>query len=114
MATLQLLRRENSGVVYANSSNPSQTVRFRNTTSNKTLNGVSVKNHLLEIIYNENKEITVATGVNALDPISVRIRISGAAASETQLGVLLASAAAQINTWVGQHVVLGFTLLRLR
>jgi len=108
MATLSKLREDSTGVIYANPAKPDQIVRFRNTTSQKTLSGVPVTNYLTEIIYNEDNEITVATGVTAKDAISLRIRVSGAALSMTQLSVLIHSMADQIQTWAGQNVFTGF------
>lgn len=108
MATLQVLRQENSGVIYSDPAKPELTVRFRNSSVNKSLNGVSVPNYLCEIIYNDQNEITVATGVTAKDAISVRLRVSGAGASSTRLGVILHALAAQIDTWQSQNVYMGF------
>jgi len=108
MATLATLRQENSGVIYADPALPTLTSRFRNTTSNKTLNGVNVVNYLTEIIVNDQNEITVATGVTANDAVSVRLRVSGAAGSAARKAVLLHALADQINTWAGEHVFEGF------
>lgn len=106
--TLQVIRQDNTGVTYANPTKPDQTVRFRSTTSQKTLNGVSVPNYRVEIIYNEQNSIVVATDVNAVDAISVRLSVSGASMSATQLGVILLALAAQISAWNTQHVFAGF------
>lgn len=107
MATLQLLRQENNGVVYADPAKPDMTVRFRNTSSNKTLNNVNVKNYLTEIIYNDGNPVTVS-GVAATDAISVRLRVSGTVESATRIAVLLHALADQINTWQGETVFSGF------
>lgn len=108
MATLQVLRQENNGVVYADPAKPDMTVRFRNTVAAKTLNGVSVKNYRTEIIYNDNNSVTVGDGVSALDAVSIRLSVSGALESETRVEEILAALAAQINTWAGQNVFKGF------
>lgn len=108
MATLQLIRQDSTGVTYANPAKPDQTVRFQNTTSQKTLNGVSVPNYRTELIYNEQNSIEVATDVYAADAISVRLSVSGASMSATQLGVLILSLAAQLSAWNTQHVFAGF------
>lgn len=108
MATLQLLRQENTGVVYSDPAKPDLTVRFRNTSVMKSLNGVSVRNQLAEIIYNDQNEVTVATGVTAKDAVSVRLRVSGCTLSAARLTVLLHALAEQIDTWNSQNVFAGF------
>lgn len=108
MATLQILRQENSGVVYSDPAKPDLTVRFRNTSVNKALNGVVVRNYLSEIIINDQNEVTVATGVTAKDAVSVRLRVSGCALSKARLTVLLHSLAEQIDAWDSQNVFVGF------
>jgi len=105
--TLQLLRRDNSGVIYADPAKPELTARFRNSTSQKTLNGVPVKNYLTEIIVNEDFQVTLGS-VSATDAISVRIRVSGCAESMTEIGVILHALAGQIDTWASEHVFTGF------
>jgi len=110
MATLGLLRTENSGVIYADASGPDLTVRFKHSTTKKTLNGVVVDNHLLEIIVNDELQVQPVTGTYANDALSVRVRVSGSniAASQTQLGVIIHALADQIQTWVGENVLIGF------
>lgn len=108
MATLQLLRAENTGVVYADPAKPDMTVRFRNTTSQKTLNGVTVQNRLTEIIYNDNNPVVPAEGVNAQEAISVRIRVSGSSLSAARITEIIGSMAAQIETWDSQNIFVGF------
>jgi len=108
MATLQILRQENSGVVYSDPAKPELSVRFRHTTSNKTLNGVNVTNHLTEIIVNDQNEITVATGVTAKDALSVRLRVSGTALSNARLLVLIHALKQQVDTWGTENAFIGF------
>lgn len=108
MATLQILRQEATGVVYANASDVQQTVRFRNTSSQKTLNGVSVRNNITEVIYNDDVQIEVADGVFANDAVSVRLRVSGASLSSASTEALVAAMAAQLSAWISQGVFKGF------
>jgi len=108
MATLQVYRQEPTGIIYANPADPDLTVRFRNTSTNKTLNGVSVKNNLTEIIYNDDNLVEVATDVYANDAISVRLRVSGSPLSSSRIAEILLSLAAQIGTWNTQNVFAGF------
>lgn len=107
MATLQVLRQENSGVIYADPAKPDLTVRFRNTSSNKTLNNVNVKNYLTEIIVNDGNPVTVS-GVSATDAVSVRLRVSGAVESAARIAVLLHALAEQVDTWQSEAVFSGF------
>jgi hypothetical protein len=108
MATLQILRQENNGIVYADPAKPDMTVRFRNTVAAKTLNGVSVKNYRTEIIYNDNNVVTVGDDVSALDAVSVRLSVSGALESAARVTEILHALADQIQTWDGQNVFKGF------
>jgi len=107
MATLQLLKTEPTGLVFSDPAVPGLTIRFRNTSSMKTLNGVSVKNLMAEIICNDANSVTVG-GVAAIDPVSIRIRVSGAAESATRIGVLLEALRDQIDNWNSEHFFQGF------
>jgi hypothetical protein len=107
MATLQLKQLDTNGVTYSDPAKPDLTVRFKNTSSNKTLSGVNMKNHRLELIINDLNTITVG-GVSISDPISARIHTSGAAESAARLAVLLHAVAAQIDTWVTENTLIGF------
>jgi len=107
MATLQLLRQENNGVVYTDPAKMDLTVRFRNTTSKKTLNSVPVANSLSEIIINDANSVTVG-GVSAVDAVSVRLRVSGANESAARIAVLLHALAEQLDTWITEKVHSGF------
>lgn len=98
---------EPTGVVYADTSKPDTTIRFKGTTTPKSLNGVSSTNYVQEIIYNDLNAVTVG-GVSAKDPVSVRIRTSGAIESKARLKQLLLSAAAQLDDWVNEDVFSGF------
>jgi len=108
MANLSLLKQDSTGVVYADPAKPDFTVRFKNTTAAKTLNGQNTKNYLCEIIANDNNTVTVG-GTSVIDAVSVRIRISGAAESGTRLASIMASLAALTGTWNTQKVFQGFT-----
>lgn len=107
MSTLKVLRNETHGVVFADQAAPDLTVRFRTTTASKVLNKMPVKNYVTEIVYNDDNNITIA-GVSAIDALSLRIRVSGTAESETRLGELLGAVAAQLLTWQSEGVFKGF------
>ena len=105
--TLKIQKIENTGVIYADPSDPTMVVRFRNTVSPKSLNGVSVRNCATEVIYNIDNDVTV-NGVSAKDAVSVRIRTSGAMQSKAKIKQLLVSAAAQVDDWADEDVFIGF------
>lgn len=105
--TLKVLKTENTGVVYADPSDPTLVVRFRSTSSPKSLNGVATKNHLTEVIYNVDNDVSI-NGVSAKDAVSVRIRTSGAYQSKARIKQLLVSAAAQVDDWADEDVFVGF------
>jgi len=108
MATLQVLRQENTGVIYSDPAKPDLTVRFRNTSVNKTLNGIAVRNQLCEIIINDQNQVAVADGVYANDAVSVRLRVSGATLSSARLAILIHALADQMTIWSTEHVFDGF------
>lgn len=107
MSTLKVLRRENTGVVYADQNDPDLTIRFRSTSANKSLNGVNVANVATEIIINDNNSVTVG-GVNANDAVSVRLRTSSSLASKARVRQLLLALAAQLGAWETEGVFAGF------
>jgi len=107
MSNTSLLRQEASGVIYADPAKPAYTIRFRNTKANKTLNGVNTNNYACEVIYNDDNTVTIG-GVSAVDAVSIRLRVSGAAESATRISAILTTLAAQVMTWDGQHVFQGF------
>lgn len=107
MTTLKIQKIENTGTVYADSSKPDLTVRFKSSKNPKSVSGVSTTNYIQEIIYNDNNPIVVG-GTTVKDPISLRIRTSGAIESKARLAKLLASAAAQLEGWSNEDVFVGF------
>jgi len=109
MATINLAvkSQDSTGVTYADPSKPDMTIRFKYTSSQKVLNGVSTPNYVTEIIANDNNSITVG-GVAALDALSVKIRVSGSLPSKGRLRDILTSLAAQQATWETENVMQGF------
>jgi len=105
--TLSVKSQDTSGITYADPAKPDMSVRFRFSTINKTLNGVQVPNYATEIIANDNNAITVG-GVDALDALSVRIRVSGSLASKARLRDILTSLAASMAQWETENVAQGF------
>lgn len=104
--TFKIQKIESNGVVYANPANAT-TVRFRNTSTAKTLNGAATKNQLTELIYNDDNPVVVA-GVNSSDAVSVRLRVSASPASQGRVKQILLAMAAQISVWEDEDVFLGF------
>jgi len=105
--TLSVKSLDSSGVTYADPAKPDTTIRFRSTTVNKILNGVSTPNFATEVIVNDNNAVTVG-GVAAVDALSVRIRVSGSLASKARLRTLVTSLAAQLGQWDTENVNQGF------
>lgn len=99
--------RGNNGVLYADPANPGFTVRFKTSTTQKVIDGLRMDNYATEIIVNEAYIATVGSEQFS-DPLSIRIRVSGAAVSMARLDEILASIATQIPTWSGEDVFLGF------
>lgn len=107
MTILKIQKIENTGTVYADSSKPDLTVRFKGSKNPKSVSGVGTTNYIQEIIYNDNNPVLIG-GVTVKDPISLRIRTSGAIESKARIAVLLASAASQLDDWSDEDVFVGF------
>lgn len=107
MSNTQLYSRDANGVTFADPTDPDYTVRFKNTQSRKTLNGVSVVNYVEEIVINDLVPVTLGSSVGN-DSISVRIRISGSAESHARVKQILKSIAGQLPAWADGNVALGF------
>lgn len=105
--TLKIQKIEQTGVVYADPADPGLTVRFKQTQQSKSLNGLSVANHVTEIIVNDDNAIAVG-GVNAMDAISVRLRVSGSNHSKSRIKALLVALATDVDNWSDEDVFGGF------
>lgn len=103
---IKIQKIENNGVVYADPADPGLSIRFKQTSQGKSLNGVPVENHVTEIIINDDNQISVA-GSNAIDAISVRLRVSGSAQSKARVKALL-GVLASTNVWADEDVFSGF------
>lgn len=104
----QLLRQLPDGSIFADPVQPSFNVRFKTTTSRKSLNGVQTNNLITEIIITDDNQVTIG-GINAVDALSVRLRVSGAVESLDRLKEILSGACAQVNSWTNENVLTGFT-----
>jgi hypothetical protein len=108
MATaLKKYRQLSDGSVYADPNEPDYSVRFKTTSAPKSLNGLKTTNYITEIIVNDLNDVTIS-GQGAVDPVSIRIRVSGAVESHARMGAILQNVAGSCATWVGENVLLGF------
>lgn len=107
MSLTQILTRDATGVTFANPTDPDYRVRFKTTSSQKSLNGVSVMNFVTEIIVNDNVQVALGN-TTANDPVAIRIRVSGSLASARRRDAILKSVALQLATWANENVFAGF------
>lgn len=105
--TFKVQKTENTGIVYAEPSDPDNTVRLKHSTQAKSLNGVNVSNQVTEVIVNDNCDITIG-GVAAVDALSIRVRISGTLQANDRKKALLASLMTTLGVWAEQDVLSGF------
>lgn len=103
---IKIQKIENNGVVYADPADPGLSIRFKQTSQGKSLNGVPVENHVTEIIINDDNQVTVA-GSDAIDAISVRLRVSASAQSKARVKALL-GILASTDIWADEDVFGGF------
>lgn len=99
--------RDAFGVTFSAPSDPELSVRFKTNVSTKSIGGVTLQNYLNEIIINDLNLVTVGAN-SANDPISIRLRTSGALESRARMAELLTELAAKINTWEAEDVFIGF------
>lgn len=104
--TIKIQKIENTGVVYADPTDPGLTIRFKQTEQAKSLNGMPVANHVTEVIINDDNQITLS-GVNAQDAISVRLRVSATAQSKARVKELF-ELLASLDNWADEDVFSGY------
>lgn len=104
--TYQIQKIDTNGVTYASPTNAT-TVRFRNTSSPKILNGASSKNQLTEVIYNDENPVKIGD-INGIDAVSIRLRVSASPASQARVKQILLAMADQLDNWADEYVFLGF------
>lgn len=103
---IKIQKIENTGVVYSDPADPGLSIRFKQTEQSKSLNGVPATNHVTEIIINDDNAVTIA-GQSAIDAVSVRVRVSGTAASKARIKALLGTLS-QSQAWADEDVFGGF------
>lgn len=99
------------GITYASLSDPSFSVRIKNTSAMKNLDGVPVTNYASEIILNYNKEVTLGTSPDTKlvkEPVSVRIRTSGSEHVHTTIEDMVDGLVISLPLWHDQAVRYGF------
>lgn len=104
---LKLFSQQPNGTVWADSSDPNYTVRFKTSSAPKILDGQRTMNHVTEIIVNDTSNVTIGAKV-VPDALSVRVRASGSTEAQPDLAQALRDVAAQLDTWIGEDVLLGF------
>lgn len=107
MSNMQLLQHLNDGSIWADPLKPTASCRFKTTPSAKTIDGIRAQNVVTEIIFNDTNPVT-AGAKTANDPLSVRIRVSGAVESHSRLKAILNSLASQVDEWGTENVLMGF------
>jgi len=107
LATLQLYSQQPNGVTYALPDDPDCTVRFKTSSSPKTLDGKRVVNYVTEIMMNDLHSVTIG-GEDVNDALSVRIRVSGSAESMDRLEEMVGNLSSKLSTWMSENVLLGF------
>lgn len=104
----KVFSRDSAGVTYSDPlSVTGFSVRFKTASARKTIDGLLLQNSATEIIIQDTNPVTVGDKtVN--DPLSIRIRVSGAINSATRVKAILLAAAGQLPTWATEDVFLGY------
>lgn len=105
--TFKVQKTENTGVVYAEPSDPDNTVRVKHSSQAKSLAGVNVTNQVTEVIVNDNHSITIGDAT-AVDALSIRVRISGTLQANARKKALLTALISTLETWATEDVLSGF------
>jgi hypothetical protein len=104
----QLLKSDGNSSTWADPANLNRTVRLKQTSAPKTANGVTVTNHLTEVIINDTNSYDVGSAP-VVDALSVRLRASGSSDSHAELQVLAALLADLVDQWSSDSYLVGFT-----
>lgn len=108
---LKLYSRQTNGETWADSVDPDYTVRFKTTSSPKSLDGYRTTNYATEVIVNDNHNVVIGNNTTA-DALSVRIRTSGAIESVDQLKQMVNDACSQlVANWLAEEVLTGFPVV---
>lgn len=104
---LQKLHSDVTGITYALPSDPDYTVRFKNSSQNKSLAGLTVQNNVCEIIVNDIADVT-AGSQTVPEALSVRLKVSGSNISKARKNAIVKALAAQLGNWADENVFEGF------
>lgn len=107
MPNTQVFKRDSSGVTFVDPASPTFSVRFKTASARKSVDGLPLQNIATDIIVNDTNMVTVGEKTVG-DPLSVRIRVSGATVSMARLKSILTSVAGQCDEWGTENVFLGF------
>lgn len=105
--TFKVQKTENTGIVYAEPTDPDNTVRVKHSSQVKNLAGVTATNQVTEIIVNDNFNVTLG-GVAAVDALSIRVRISGTLQASGRKKALLTALMASLEQWKDEDILSGF------
>lgn len=105
--TFKVQKTENTGVVYAEPSDPDCTVRIKHSAQGKSLGGMQVTNQVTEVIANDNTNVTIGSA-SAVDAVSIRVRISGSLQATARKKALLTALLATLGAWANEDVLSGF------
>lgn len=107
MNNTKVFKRDATGVTFVDPVRPTFSVRFKTISARKSIDGLPLQNVATDIIVNDLNNVVVA-GKTIGDPLSIRIRTSGATVSMTRLVSILNSVAGQLDNWATEDVLLGF------
>lgn len=107
MSNTKVFKRDNSGVTFVDPDRPTFSVRFKTVSARKSLDGLSLQNVATDIIVNDTNMVTIGEKTVG-DPLSIRVRTSGATVSMTRLVSILKSIASQLDEWADEDALLGF------
>lgn len=105
--TMKVQKTENTGIVYAEPTDPDLSVRVKHQQSKKSLAGVAVTNQVTEIIWTDSNKVTLGV-TEAQDAVSVRVRVSGALQSTDRKKALCAAMRTTLAKWESEDVLIGF------
>lgn len=104
----KVFSRDASGVTFADPlSVTGFSVRFKTTSARKTIDGLLLQNSATEIIVQDTNKVSVGDKTVS-DPLSIRVRVSGAVNSKARVIAIMNSIAAQMPAWAAEDVLSGF------
>lgn len=107
MSNTKVFKRDASGVIFVDPTRPTFSVRFKTVSARKSIDGLALQNAATDIIVNDTNMVNV-DGKVVGDPLSIRVRTSGATVSMPRLKSILNSIAGQLDEWAAENALLGF------